>query len=569
MINRLVVADDINASYLNKKSIVGKNDCNNFEGLGYDKNTEQLNLNELKNKSTMMEDHIDILKSKLENINKENDKSKKYLQNYQKKLNCKVFTIRRIKNDMKNLETTKNEIEHFIKSILASDDEFIQNMHCDTIGLLGKRMDKASKKLMLAYEKKNLKKKFMKFVQENSKNIELLESDEKNDELINNAYQILYKNVFDKDYKRDVDDINQDKSLLDIIPNGFLQNYLTSNQDGCDGGYFDDEEEAGAEIIYQTKKIKVSDKNVQIVGNEDKATSVQGLFMDEPKQLDSHKMDLETILNDCQINTLGNLTQEAVPMSMEVREYSVPRKSNKKSRRSAGRKNSTNTKSMNANALLNFDTSSFHNDNSSMKINTLLSSKKKAGSPPFKKKINNNKQSIVEETMRKSLDLEVNLVTIQIYPKTPIKVSNKDKNLNENNLFDDHVFNLNKKSDSKNHNNEELFAQDNLLSNLNLASVFDQETIVDLPDFASPTNNMDSIYPRGNNNSFSFKKDFEMENFVPNEVSDFRVKVENIDKENARPYNSEYQNKRGMCTESLYLNNLFCGNLTIDKRNQR
>jgi hypothetical protein len=625
LINRLILGQDTMGA--------GSGKVDELQGLGFGPNREggDPNLEELRNKSVLMEDRVNVLKSKIDGLNALDVKSRKYLENYQKKLNCKVFTIKRMRGDAKRLEMEKSQIENFVKSLLANgqsgdDGDLIEAMDLETANLLGKRMDRATKKLVLACEKKKLQKKFKTFVDDFESRTAALQTEdpsaeqpcplEDSENLLGKKHLgQLYQSMFNTEFSGEC--LHQ-KNISEIIPDGQLKDCLLN----LNGEYMDVDpwmDAESEEFLYKSRKVLVTDQGVQMVHKVDKAISVQSLpFEPEQEQeladrgsamvqenffLKKAEPKNFIIEDDLQSNCCSNLTEDVYnKMDLEIdtvvesqshnntghKSKRLASKSQKQKKRAAlkndtpfnpPRKGSmcSSDFKMNASDLLNLD-------HSNLKLAPCLLSHKKPASHTKNPnpKTSNPLHSMATEILPITHDLILasNIMNLQVNPRTPNKPSSRDKFLTENNLFDDHIFNLEKVDDDFEEmsmmqcDQEDMFYQGSLLNNLNLASVFDEETVINnLPNFVSPGSNCDDsiILARGGNQSFSFKKDEnDINDFVPVEVTEFKTKDAG-DKENARPYMSECQNKRA--ADNMSISSLLCGNLTIDnnmnKRKQR
>ena len=548
----------INRLILGQGSGGGGSKINELEGLGYGPGNKggDANLEELRNKSVLMEDRVNVLKGKIDGLNALDKKSRKYLENYQKKLNCKVFTIKRMRGDAKRLEMEKSQIENFVKSLLANgqsgdDGDLIEAMDLETANLLGKRMDRATKKLVLACEKKKLQKKFKTFVDEFETCTAALQTEdplaeqpsppEDSENLLGKKHLgQLYQSMFNTEFSGEC--LHQ-KNISEIIPDGKLKDCLLNlNGEFTDVDPWMDAE--SEEFLYKSRKVLVTDQGVQMVHKVDKAISVQSLQF-EPEQAEADqesamvqegfflkKAEPKNIIieDDLQSLCCSNLTEDVYnKMDLEIDTLLQPQSHNNtghKSKRLASKsrqeKNRTAQKNdtpfnppmrkgslcssdfkMNASDLLNLD-------HSNLKLATPLLSHKKPASHtknPNPKTSNPNPSpspsphtGMATEILPipENLILVSNVMNLQINPRTPNKSSSRDKFLTENNLFDDHIFNLEKVDDDLSEMSmmqcdaEEMFYQGSLLNNLNLASVFDEESVVNnLPNFVSPGSNCD------------------------------------------------------------------------------
>lgn len=613
LINKLVQGDDVKISMENMS--VG-NAVQNDE--------EKKVVEELRSKSQLMEDRIRVMKEKIEDLNTKELKNSKYLKNYQKKLNCKVFTLRRIKNESKKLNQEKDQIEQFMKNLFSTEpkeNNLFGEMDYESANLLGKRLDKVTKKLLLVCEKKKMKHKFKSFVSEIQNN-KLLKAEsgsinfddaiqeessllQKNDnnELISKLYEKMFNNKFDQ-----TGQFSNEKNIKEMIPDGDLKDILVSDlrNESFTDMLMDFESE---EFLYKTKKVFVTEKGIQISQKNDACTETLDIYnefcepekiIDESKVLlrkTDEKINAENLiksysdldekalnLEEAKSHGCSNLTEECYNMDIEspLRKSDFSLKMNKSDRKTPPKSKKKDVKSYkksNKNSISLSGVKMKPNEQLNLSPMVLASSRKDS---MFINSAIKNELKPGNFVKPNNLNVSCNVINLQIMgPKKENQAISKDDYVSENTLFDDHIFNLKKDDDDCIEDKKSLlhevntdilddgyYLQGSLLNNLNLCSAFEEETVINnLPNFASPVSlGKDSIMISRNNinNSFSFKKDNDdLENLLPNDVSDFKItKENNHDKENTRPYNSEYRFKKN--SEVTYMSNLLTNNLNVD-----
>jgi len=171
-----------------------------------------------------------------------------------------------------------------MKNLFSTDTNetnIFDEMDYESVNLLGKRLDKVTKKFLLLCEKKRLKNKFKSFVSEikknnlNDLNLEDQENtmqeesslmQNSNNELISKLYEKMFNNKFDQNGQ-----FSNDKNIKDMMPDGEFKEFLVSDlhNESCTDPLFDFE---SSELLYKTRKIFVTEKGIQISQKNDAST---------------------------------------------------------------------------------------------------------------------------------------------------------------------------------------------------------------------------------------------------------------------------------------------------------